>query len=221
MVILKNGDSSSPLLQRWIKSGQGIKKMTIAFVRKIRCPDGTPEPQTTGDCELDDESQLIDRGSCTRGECCKDKNCYGKCDRCRKRKNRFSGESASDWESIFPLRQETFIINLYCSRISGGVIIAGEQCRSKPAGCATECSSFPAPENPIGWTGGPGLTAVGSQWQVTAEGPNFPDRPHWHGLGTLFQEQYQIFWGSATIEYERRNPITGCRYFREKQTVPI
>jgi hypothetical protein len=221
MVILKNGDRSSPILQRYIKSGIGIRKMTIVFLRRIPCPDRTQEPQPFGDCEFQDESQVVDRGSCSRGPCCKDRNCYGRCDRCRRGGSRFSGDSVSDWEQQFPLRQETFIINLYCSRISGGVMVAGEKCRSKPTGCASGCSSFPGPQDPATWTGGPGLTAVGPEWQVIGQGPNFPDRPYHHGLGTVFQEQYQVMWGSATIEYERRNPLNGCRYFREKQTVPI
>jgi len=206
VVIKKNLDRSTPLLQRFIKGAVGLQKTTIVFIRKIQ-PIRTQDSSEHG-------------GGGGGGGGCGDKECYGRCDRCRRARSG-SGASVSDWESRFPYRQAAIVINLYCARISASTMFAGQQCRSKPTGCNVGCQSFPSPWEASTWTGGPGLAGAGHDWEVVGQGPNFPNNRNWHGLGPLAQEQYQVMWSSAEIEVELRNPINGCRYWKERQTIPV
>lgn len=220
VVIQKWTDRASPDLWRSIKRATGSKKMTIVLVRKIPVPAGTPQPcqlQGSGGgqgCGTGGGSGCTEPKCQQRGRCC-----------CRQKQGCFDQRGPQnedcEWKRRFPFRQSALVITMYCARITGVNMYAGNQCQSPPGGCSLQCAAYPSPFDASNYLGGPGLAGTGRDWQVKGGGPNFPEPPSTHGLRPIGKEQYQIQWSSLSMRIEQRNPINGCRYFDRENIVPV
>ena len=212
IVIKKNVYAGSPTLWRWMKSGESIPKMTIAFVRKIALPSQASIAGNVNVATLEQDLQNAQNGGGVGLRNCRTKR--GR--RCS------SNRDELDLECLFPFYQAALVLNAYCCRVSGGTMNAGDQCRSKTGGgCSVPCATYPSVSNPVTWEGGPGLTGLGTDWQVQGIGPNYPDPAFEHGLSPLAQEQIQFLWSSLQMGVEVRNPLSGKRYVNDWETVPV
>jgi len=204
MVIKMNMDfNASPVLKRWIKKAKAIRSSSIVVVRKVNLSP----------CDVDPCTKKK-KSTCN----CGNRSCVS--DTCG-----FEGTRTHHWVSKFPYLQAALVINLKCVRIAAGTLNAGEQCRTQAVSTCDPCSGaggvYPSVGDPVTWEGGPGLAGVGAAWQVNGRGPNFPDRRHTHGLQSIAQEQYLLYWSSGETEAELRNPANGCRIQRTRERIPL
>lgn len=203
-------DGATPILARFQGLATDIETVEIVFVRKLPA-DCLPDNQDGGGFDNGGGGA----GGSRRGGCGR-RSCYGRCDRCRRRRGDFD-----EIAELFPFRQAMLYYTLYVSRIVAFNTVAGEQCRSKPVGdngCGAGCGGYPSSLDPQTWGGSPGITN-GPGWHVNGTGPNFPDRARYHGFGPLAEDQMNIQFASMRSHVEIRHPLNGCYFVNSTDVV--